>query len=79
LFLVNFHSKRSSKYGKGIKVEENTFMQENGPEKGILHHFVDENELRELLRRFNIVDFKVEEKVINGYQQSHFIILAEKI
>lgn len=26
LFLVNFHSKRSYRYGTGIKVEENTFM-----------------------------------------------------
>jgi ubiquinone/menaquinone biosynthesis C-methylase UbiE len=78
LLLTNFHSKRSSKYGKGIRVEENTFMQENGPEKGILHHFVDENELRELLRGFNMIDFKVREKLVNGYQRSHFILLAEK-
>lgn len=78
LFLVNFHSKRSSKYGKGKKVEENTFVQENGPEKGVLHHFVDENELRKLLREFNIVDLKVREKMTNGYLQSRFIILAEK-
>ena len=78
LFLVNFHSKRSSKYGKGIKVEENTFMQENGPEKEVLHHFVDVNELRELLRDFNIVDLKVREKMIDGYLRSHFIVLAEK-
>jgi len=78
LFLVNFHSKRSSKFGDGAKVEEDTFMQKNGPEKGILHHFVDENELRELLKRFNIINFEVKEKMIGGYKQSHFIIFAEK-
>ena len=78
LLLANFHSKRSSKYGKGIEVEENTFMQENGPEKGILHHFVDENELRELLGNFRI-DLEATEKKIGSYLRSRFIVLAEKI
>ncbi|MEM3788652.1 MAG: class I SAM-dependent methyltransferase, partial [Candidatus Bathyarchaeia archaeon] len=37
LFIVNFHSKRSHRYGEGVKVEENTFMDMDGPEKGVLH------------------------------------------
>jgi ubiquinone/menaquinone biosynthesis C-methylase UbiE len=78
LFLADFHSKRSSKYGKGMKVEESTFMQENGPEEGVLHHFVDESELLRLLRRFNIVDLEVREKMFNGYLRSQLIVLAEK-
>ena len=78
LLLANFHSKRSSKYGKGIEVEENTFTQENGPEKGVLHHFLDENELRELLGHFS-VDVEVREKKIGNYLRSRFIVLAEKI
>jgi ubiquinone/menaquinone biosynthesis C-methylase UbiE len=78
LLLANFHSKRSSKYGKGIEVEENTFMQENGPEKGVLHHFFDENELRALLGHFR-VDFEVREKKVDSYLRSRFIVLAEKI
>ncbi len=79
LLLANFHSKRSSKYGEGIKVEENTFMQKNGPEKGVIHHFVDENELRELLGNFEIVDLEAREKMISSYLRSHFIVLAEKV
>jgi len=79
LLLANFHSKRSSKYGEGIEVEENTFMQENGPEKGVLHHFVDENELRELLGNFRIVHFEAKEKMIDSYLRSRFIVLAEKV
>jgi len=78
LLLANFHSRRSSKYGKGIEVEENTFMQENGPEKGVLHHFFDENELRALLGHFR-VDFEVREKKVDSYLRSRFIVLAEKI
>ena len=78
LLLANFHSRRTSKYGKGIEVEENTFMQENGPEKGVLHHFFDENELRALLGHFR-VDFEVREKKVDNYSRSRFIVLAEKI
>jgi len=78
LLLANFHSKRSSKYGEGVEVEEDTFMQENDPEKGVLHHFVDENELRELLRNFR-VDLEAKEKRIGSYLRSRFILLAEKI
>lgn len=78
LFLADFHSRRSSKYGKGIKVEENTFVQENGPEKGVFHHFVDENEMCELLRSFEIVDIESREKLIDSYRKSRFIVLAEK-
>ena len=79
LFLANFHSRRSGKYGKGIKVEENTFKQENGAEKGVLHHFIDENELRELLEDFEIVDLEAKEKMIDSYLRSIFNVLAEKI
>jgi len=78
LLLANFHSKRSSKYGKGTKIEEDTFMQENGPEKGVLHHFVNENELNELLRNFKIVELDAREKMIGSYLRSGFIVLAEK-
>jgi ubiquinone/menaquinone biosynthesis C-methylase UbiE len=79
LLLANFHSKRSSKYGKGIKIEENTFMEKNGPEKGVLHHFVDENELHELLGNFRIVNLETREKMIGSYLRSRFIVLAEKL
>lgn len=79
LFLTNFHSTRSSKLGEGTKVEENTFMQETGPERGILHHFVDENELCELFKDFRIVDLETKEKMIETYLRSHFNVLAEKI
>ncbi len=79
LFLTNFHSKRSSKYGKGVKVEENTFIQENGPERGVLHHFVNENELHELLENFRIVNLEAREKMIGSYLRSRLIVLAEKV
>ena len=78
IFLANFHSKRSSRYGKGIKVEEDTFIDEHGPEKGVLHHYIDEKELKVLLRNFRKVELKIEEEKINNYLRSRIIAIAEK-
>jgi ubiquinone/menaquinone biosynthesis C-methylase UbiE len=78
LLLANFHSKRSSKSGRGIEVEDGTFRQEDGPERGILHHFFDETELRELLRDFE-VSLEAKEERIGDYLRSCFMVLAERI
>ena len=77
-FLVNFHSKRSYRYGKGVKVEENTYMDDDGPEKGVLHHFVDEAELKQLFRNFRIVRKRLNEHMVKGWLRSRWEVLAEK-
>ena len=79
LFLTNFHSTKSSKYGKGVEVEENTFMQETGVERGVIHHFVDENEINELFRDFRIVSLEMKERMIDTYMKSRVNVIAEKI
>jgi len=76
--LLNFHSRRSGKYGKGIRIEENTFIQESGPEKGIIHHFVNEDEIRELLEGFKDLEIQLEEDEIEGYLRSRWMVLAAK-
>ena len=78
LLLANLHSKRSGKCGVGTKVEDDTFMQQKGPEQGVLHHFFNESELQELLEGFK-VDLEVKEKKIGNYSRSRFIVLAEKM
>ncbi|MEM3596922.1 MAG: hypothetical protein QXJ53_02155 [Candidatus Bathyarchaeia archaeon] len=62
----------------GIKVEENTFMNENGPEKGVLHHFTDENELTRILQNFKIIKRRLNERKKKDYLMSRLEILAEK-
>jgi len=78
LTLLNFHTKRSSKHGKGTKMEEDTFVQEDGPEKGIIHHFVDENEIHQLLKGFKILKLQLEEHETEGYLRSHLAVMATK-
>jgi len=73
--LTNFHSKRSGMCGKGVEVEKDTFVRENGPEKGVVHHFTDEEEIRKLLKDFKNVSIMLRErKSANGYLQSHLIV-----
>lgn len=79
LFLVNFHSKRSHRHGKGVKVEENTFMDTEGPEKGVLHHFVDEDELKLFFQNFRIIKRRLNEQRVKGWLRSRWEILAEKL
>jgi len=76
--LLNFQTKRSGKYGKGTEIEENTFIQENGPEKGVIHHFVDKDEIHELLESFRLLETKLEEHEIEGYLRSRWTVLAKK-
>ncbi|RPJ58702.1 MAG: class I SAM-dependent methyltransferase [Acidobacteria bacterium] len=42
------------------QIEARTFVPEDGPEKGLPHHYFDEGELRELLRGFQIFSFNVD-------------------
>ena len=76
--LLNFQSKRSGKHGKGTKIEENTYIQEDGPEKGVIHHFVDETEIHELLKNFKILKLQREEQTTSGYRRSRWTVLATK-
>jgi len=75
--LINFLSKRTYSYGKGEKVEENTFMETEGIEKGILHHFTDEEEIKHLFRNFNIVNLELSEKDVEGKLRSRWVLTAK--
>ncbi|MGQ9530448.1 MAG: class I SAM-dependent methyltransferase [Candidatus Bathycorpusculaceae bacterium] len=76
LLLINFLSKRTYSYGKGVKVEENTFVMEEGPEEGVFHHFCDEEELKYLFRSFHIVNLELVEKEVEGKLQSRWVLIA---
>jgi ubiquinone/menaquinone biosynthesis C-methylase UbiE len=77
LLLVNFLSKRTHSHGEGAKVEENTFAQQEGIEKGVLHHFTDKEEIERLFRNFQIVYLELSEKEIEGKLRSRWILTAK--
>lgn len=75
--LMNFQSKRSHMYGKGVKVEKDTFIRQNGPERGVIHHFADKEEIEKLLKYFKTVNIELREREsADGYLQSRLIVIA---
>jgi ubiquinone/menaquinone biosynthesis C-methylase UbiE len=75
--LIDFLSKRTYSYGKGIFVEENTFIEEDGPEKGVIHYFVDRDELQKLFKGFKRLNMEVQEKQVEGKRRSRWIVKAK--
>lgn len=76
LILINFLSRRTYSYGKGTELEKDTFMEECGTEKGVLHHYSDEEEVQKLLRKFRILDLNLEERTVDGKLRSRLVVLA---
>ncbi len=54
-FFITFKSKRSVEWGKGRRIDANTFVQIGGLEDGIPHYFVDRKEVMRLMGRFKVI------------------------
>lgn len=76
--LVNFLSNRTYSYGRGVKVGKNTFVEQEGFEKGVMHHFVDEKEIRSFFRKLSILSLKLSERDVEGKFQSRWILESLK-
>lgn len=76
LLLVNFLSKRTYTYGKGLEVEENTFIRQDDAEKGVLHYFAGKEEIENLFKNFKIIDLRLSEREVEGKLQSRWILMA---
>ncbi|MGQ9514894.1 MAG: class I SAM-dependent methyltransferase [Thermoproteota archaeon] len=76
---ITFQSLRSHKYGRGIWVEKNTFIQDFPFEQGIPHHFSDREEVCQLMKAFRIIKLELFElKSQDGKTYSHWEVFAEK-
>jgi ubiquinone/menaquinone biosynthesis C-methylase UbiE len=75
--LIDFLSKRTYSYGKGTYFEENTFIGEEGLEKGVFHHFTDKEDLERLFKGFKIVNIELREKEVDGKLRSRWIVEAK--
>lgn len=54
LFMVSLISVKSGTGGKGRLIEKNTFVQDDGLESGVPHHYFDESEVRVLFAGWSI-------------------------
>jgi len=59
---ITLRSTEDSEYGRGEKVDRNTFVLQEGYEKGIIQHFFDLEEIQELLSKFKILDIEIYEQ-----------------
>ncbi|MGA2461294.1 MAG: class I SAM-dependent methyltransferase [Candidatus Bathyarchaeia archaeon] len=59
---VTLRSTEDCEYGRGEKTERNTFVLQEGYEKGLIQHFYDLQDLSELLKGFRVLDIECHEE-----------------
>lgn len=59
---ITLRSTEDSEYGRGKEVDRNTFVLQEGYEKGLIQHFFDLQEIRDLLAGFKIFDIEIYEQ-----------------
>ncbi len=55
LFFVTLQPRENQEWRMGQKLEDWTYVASAGPDKGEIHHFVDEQEITELFGRTNLI------------------------
>ena len=55
LFFVTLQTKKNQEWRKGKKIEEWTYIASAGPDKGVIHHFIDRKEIDELFDINNLI------------------------
>jgi len=78
MILIDFLSRRTYSHGKGIEIENETFMETEGHEKGVIHHFTNEEELQELFEGFAILTIDLHEMKADGKLRSRLAVRALK-
>lgn len=74
--LMNFLSKGTHSYGEGEEIEKDTFVKQEGAEKGVLHYFADREEINRLFRDFKAVSLDLSEREVDGMLRSRWIVTA---
>jgi hypothetical protein len=62
---------------RGVFVEENMFIEEDDPEKGVINYFVGKKELEKLFKGFKCFNMKLREKQVEGKLRSRWIVTAK--
>ena len=81
LAYITLNSIRNNHYGQGTEIEPNTFLNPEKPDGDLLHHYSDEQEVKSLFERWEILRMKEAEQSLRGktYRDSyHWTIFARK-
>lgn len=60
-FMFTCPTRTDEKYGSGIKVAEHTYKSENSVHAGDIHYFSSEEDLRDMLKKFEIISIEKNE------------------
>lgn len=79
LFVFNVLTTNHPDFGKGKRIEKNTFVHVHDSEYGVPHHFFSKKEIQRLLIGFNILCLNcVHYPDLSGKKPHEFEIIAEK-
>jgi ubiquinone/menaquinone biosynthesis C-methylase UbiE len=59
---ITLRSTEDSEFGRGKKIEDNTFILQEGYEKNIIQHFFDLEQIRKITERFRVLDIEIDEE-----------------
>lgn len=79
--LITFNSKNNQSFydPTNIQIDENTIIKTQGIEAGVPHYYVDKDEVRRLLKDFEILKFIHKEEIHEDNQSSwHYLVLVKK-
>lgn len=62
MLFLTLRSTDDSEFGRGEKVGKNTYKLEEGYEKGIIQHYFDFNEIKDLFKDFKIIDIELHDE-----------------
>ena len=79
ILLVTFNSAFSGRCGKGIKLEDGTWLPDIGIDRGIPHHFSSFTDMAGLMEEFKVTNVRLEESVKDGAVSSHWVVTAQNI
>ena len=71
-------SKKDFRFGDGKSLEPDTYLFTEGDEKGIVHHFFDEGELRSAFGQFEIVTLRENSIAVKEGNRVHFHLKLRK-
>lgn len=78
LLLVTFNSTLSSRFGKGVELEEGTWIPNTGVDEGIPHHFSTLQDVVDLMTPFEVTSIQLDEKIVNQSVSAHWNVWARK-
>jgi SAM-dependent methyltransferase len=77
---VTFNSKQSKSFNnpKNVILEDGTIIKKEGIEAGILHYYLDKEEVLYFMRDFDILSMKYIEEIIPKRSNKYFILARKK-